>query len=172
MFKPIPPWRSSTARVLSLNSSLFAEAVSNRSVAPKILQSLATVAQLITLAQCASPCLFVVKLPPTADSFRIATVNALLRSSPIAGPALLWLIVEPGVVRVFFVDDAGRVQRDRLRACELDTFTYAVDLSRADVNKLRTAQEVLRVFLNLDDEAIVNRARLIDFPGITVPDTL
>ena len=41
---------------------------------------------------------------------------------------------------------------------------------RADVNELRTAHEVLRVFLNLDDEAIVNRARLIDFPGIDVPD--
>ena len=140
MFKPIPPWRSSSARVLSLNSSLFAEAVSDRSVAPKILRSLAPVAQLITLAQCASPFSFVVKLPATADSFRVASVNALLRSSPIAGPALLSLLVERGMVRVSFVDDAARVQRDRLRACELDTFTYAVDLSRADVNESRTAQ--------------------------------
>ena len=171
VFKPIPPWRSS-ARVLSLDSSLFAEAVSDCSVALKILRSLTSVAPLITLAQCPSPCSFVVKLPPTADSFRVAAVNALLRLSPIAGFALLSLLVERGVVWVSFVDDAARVQRDRLRACELDTFTYAVELSRADVNESRTVQEVLRVFLNFDDEAIVNRARLIDFPGITVPDTL
>ena len=172
LFNPIPPWHSSSARVLSLDSSLFAEAVSDRSVAPKILRSLAPVVQLITLPQCVSPCSFVVKLSPGADSFSVAPVNPLLRSSPIAGPALLSLLVERGVMRIFFVDDAAQVQRDRLRACELDTFTYAVDLSRADVNELRTAQELLRVFLNLDDKAIVNCARLIDFWGITVPDTL
>ena len=36
----------------------------------------------------------------------------------------------------------------------------------------RTAQEVLRVFLDLDDDAIINRERLIDFPRIDVPDHL
>ena len=134
MFKPIPPWRSPLARVLSLNSLLFDEAVSDRSVAPKILRSLAQVTQLITLAQCASPCSFVVKFPPGADSFRVAAVNALLRSSPIAGPALLSLLEERDVVLVPFVDGAARVKRDRLCACKLNTFTYDVDLSRADVN--------------------------------------
>ena len=58
----------------NLNSSSFVETVSDRSVASKILRSLAPIAQLITLAKCVSPCSFVVNLPPGADSLRVAAL--------------------------------------------------------------------------------------------------
>ena len=111
-------------------------------------------------------------MPLSADLFRAATVNALLGALPIAGPALLSFLVEGGVVRSSFAEDASRFQRERLRSGAVDTFTFVVDLSRLDVADARDAQDALRMFLNLDDEALFSRARYINFPGITVPDAL
>ena len=61
-FKPIASWLSSAARLFSLESSFYAEAVGDRSVAPKILRSLNPVPELPSLARprhfasCASRC--------------------------------------------------------------------------------------------------------------------
>ena len=155
-----------------MESSFYAEAVGDRSVAPKILRSLYPVLELPSPARFAPPCKICVKMPPSADSFRAATVNALLGALPIAGLALLSLLVERGVVRNSFAEDAARFQRERLCSGAVDMFTFVVDLSRSDLTDARDAQDALRMFLNLDNEAIVFRASLINFPGITVTDTL
>ena len=129
-FKPIASWRSSAARRFVLESSFYAKAVDDRSVSLKILRSLNPMPQLPSPARSAPACKFCVKMPLSANLFPAATFNALLSALPIAASELLSFIVERGVVRSLFAEDAARVQRERLCSGAIDTFTSVVDLSR------------------------------------------
>ena len=167
--QPSIPWNSVPPMWRPLKRILNIESVSDVDKHPRISRSFNPVPSLPAVPKPVPLFHFEVKLGFAEDTFKSATVNALLRALPLSGVALVDFLRDRHLLQECVIDNIVAVHRERFAVAEQDEMAYVLDVSTPDGADPFIVQDALLEFLKLNDEKLFARARNVDFPGVRVP---
>lgn len=150
-------WRSTLGNVIPLDASLDIEAVALIGSVRHVDRSVSPLSGSPPVAACYSPYYFVLRMWTGGFSYRVDTVQALLRALPLSGLALSRFLVDAELITPELLENFRRAQRQRVSVFARTPFVYELDLSKLPAACRSQVSDVVWSFMQLRDKDLLLR---------------